>query len=66
MTQHDPDELRDPDLDDLPDELRLHDGPFVIRGVDEDGNVYEAPVTREHLASSFADRRRLEADADQA
>jgi hypothetical protein len=40
----------DPDLDDLPDELWRHRGPLKIVGEDEDGNVWEAPITREELA----------------
>jgi hypothetical protein len=48
----------DPDLDDLPDELARHHGPMKIVGEDEDGNVWEAPITREELAAAFADRRR--------
>jgi hypothetical protein len=39
----------------------------VIEGRDpETGERYSAPITREHIAASFADRRRLEDDADQA
>jgi hypothetical protein len=48
----------DPDLDDLPPELAEHPGPFTISGVDEDGNVWEGPVAREHVAAGFADARR--------
>lgn len=63
---HDPAELPpDPDLDDLPDELWRHPGPFTISGTDEDGNVFEASVTRDDLARGFADRRRR-ADEDDA
>lgn len=64
MSLHDLDQLPpDPDLDDLPDELAQHPGPFVISGVDEDGNTWSAPVEREHIAGAFADqRRRLEDD----
>jgi hypothetical protein len=40
----------DPDLDDLPDEIAEHPGPFTIEGVDEDGNVWSGPVTRDDLA----------------
>jgi hypothetical protein len=40
----------DPDLDDLPDELWRHRGPLKIVGEEEDGNVWEAPITREELA----------------
>ena len=55
----------DPDLDDLPPELAEHPGPFQISGTDEDGNVWEGPVSREHLAAGFADARRVpEADDD--
>jgi hypothetical protein len=49
--------LRDLDLDDLPDELRLHPGPFFIDGVE---------VTREHLAAAFAEKRRRDEDHDAA
>jgi hypothetical protein len=44
---------RDPDLDDLAKELRLHRGPLFIDGVE---------VTRENLAAAFADARRLPDD----
>jgi hypothetical protein len=40
---------RDPNLDDLPDELRLHPGPLFIDGME---------VTRENLAAAFADESR--------
>jgi hypothetical protein len=51
----------DPDLADLPDELVLAPGPLRIRGVDPaTGEEYEAPVTREHVAAAFADRRRAD------
>ena len=48
----------DPDLDDLPDEIDRAEGPLTIVGEDEDGKVWEAPITREELAAAFADRRR--------
>jgi hypothetical protein len=48
----------DPDHDDLPDEIAEHTGPFVIAGTDEDGNVWEAPISRDELAAAFADQRR--------
>jgi hypothetical protein len=48
----------DPDLDDLPDEIWRHSGPLVISGVDEDGNVFSAPITKDELAAGFADARR--------
>jgi hypothetical protein len=48
----------DPDLDDLPPELRDHPGPLKIVGTDEDGNVWEAPISRDELAAAFADQRR--------
>ena len=48
----------DPDLDDLPDELWRHPGPFTISGVDEDGNVFSAEITKDELAAGFADARR--------
>lgn len=48
----------DPDLDDLPDELREREGPFRVSGVDPDtGEVLDAVVTRDELASAFADAR---------
>lgn len=49
----------DPDLDDLPEEIAEHPGPFFIEGVDEDGNVWSGPVSREDIARGFADRRRV-------
>lgn len=62
---HNPEQLPpDPDLDHLPDELAHHPGPFTITGTDEDGNVWSAPIEREHLAAGFADRRRLDDDND--
>jgi hypothetical protein len=39
----------DPDLDDLPPELAEQEGPVIITGTDEDGNVWSAPITREDL-----------------
>jgi hypothetical protein len=55
----------DPDLDDLPEEIFRHPGPFVIAGVDPDtGEHYAAWVSREHIAAGFADRRRALEDAD--
>jgi hypothetical protein len=48
----------DPDEDDLPNELARHPGPFTIVGTDEDGNVFEAPISRAELAAAFAERRR--------
>jgi hypothetical protein len=61
------DELpRDPDLDDLPEELVEQHGPLWIAGVDtETGEEFEAPVKREQIATGLADRRRLE-EADDA
>jgi hypothetical protein len=55
----------DPDEDDLPEELRAHPGPWLIGGVDEDGNVFSAPITRAQLAAAFADARRAQ-DGDAA
>ena len=50
----------DPDLDDLPPELRERQGPFFVLAVDpESGEVSGAYITRDQLASAFADRRRL-------
>jgi hypothetical protein len=59
------DELpRDPDIDDLPDELRLHPGPFFVEGTDPDtAELHRQQVTQEELGAAFADARRLrEAD----
>jgi hypothetical protein len=49
---------RDPDLDDLPDEIWRHEGPLTISGIDEDGNEWSAPITKDELASAIADRLR--------
>jgi hypothetical protein len=49
----------DPDLYDLPDELWRSPGPFTITGTDEDGNVWEASVTKTELAAAFAEARRV-------
>lgn len=49
----------DPDLDELPAELREHDGPLILTGIDEDRNVWDGQVTREQVASALADGRRL-------
>lgn len=58
----DDDMPRDPDLDDLPEELVEQRGPLRISGVDPySGQEYEAPVTREQIATGLADRRRHEA-----
>jgi hypothetical protein len=54
----------DPDLDELPAELREHDGPLTLTGSDEDGNVWAGRVTREQIASALADARRLREAAD--
>jgi hypothetical protein len=48
---------RDPDLDDLPPELADHVGPLFIEAV-FDGERVRAPITREQLASVFAEQRR--------
>jgi hypothetical protein len=46
----------DPDLDAIdPDIAAAIDGPLTISGVDEDGNVYSAPVAIEHVAAALAD-----------
>jgi hypothetical protein len=51
----------DPELDDLPDELVLAEGPLRIRGVDpETGETYETLVSREHVAAALAEQRRLD------
>jgi hypothetical protein len=47
----------DPDLDDLPAELREREGPFTVSAVDPDtGELFDAPVTRDEVL-----RRRLAA-----
>jgi hypothetical protein len=54
----------DPDLDDLPAELREREGPFTVSAVDSDmGELFDAPVTRDEVAAAFADRRRYAARA---
>ena len=60
------DELpRDPDLDDLPAELRRRHGPLLIQGRDPDtGELHESAITREQVASAFADARRHREAAD--
>jgi hypothetical protein len=57
---NDNDELPpDPDLDDLPDELRERPGPWLIGGVDPDtGELHVDEVSREHVAAGFANHRR--------
>jgi hypothetical protein len=61
------DDVRDPDLDDLPDELRERPGPFRVAGVDpETGEVVDGVVTRDELASAFADARRYDEGDDAA
>lgn len=60
----DPELPRDPDLDELPAELREHDGPLILTGSDEHGNVWSGQVTREQVASALADGRRLREAAD--
>jgi hypothetical protein len=53
----------DPDLDDLPDELCEREGPFTVSGVDhETGERFDAQLTRDELASAFADARRYDED----
>jgi hypothetical protein len=55
----------DPDLDDLPVELALATGPLRIGGVDRvTGEFFEAPITREQIASALAEKRRLAEDDD--
>jgi hypothetical protein len=49
----------DPDLDDLPRELAERAGPLTIRARHpETGEVFEAPTTREDVATGLADLRR--------
>jgi hypothetical protein len=53
----------DPDLYDLPDDLWRHPGPFTISGVDpETGERFSFEITKEELATAFADRRRAAED----
>jgi hypothetical protein len=59
MENVDPDLPVDPNLEELPAELREHEGPLTLTASDEDGNVWEGSVTREQIASAQADARRL-------
>jgi hypothetical protein len=57
----------DPDLDDLPHELRERPGPFRVSGVDPDtGEVFDGDITKHELAAGFADARRYDEDDDAA
>jgi hypothetical protein len=57
---------RDPDEDDLPDIIRVHQGPYFIEGIDPDtGELIREPVSRQQLATAFATRRRV-AEPDDA
>jgi integrase len=45
----------DPDLDDLPAELRQRDGPFTVSAVDSDtGELFDAERGPYHLRHTFA------------
>lgn len=60
MTDHLP---PDPDLDDLPRELAERADPLKIRARDpETGQFFEAPTTREDVATGLADLRRSRED----
>jgi hypothetical protein len=53
----------DPDLDDLPAEFADHSGPLTIRArARETGETFEAPTTREDVATGLADLRRSRED----
>jgi hypothetical protein len=52
----------DPDLDDLPEELRERSGLRIVGRDPETGEVYSQPITREELGSAFADARRRRED----
>jgi hypothetical protein len=53
----------DPDLDDLPPELRDARGPLTLVGWDrETGERFEGPIEKIDLARGLADRRRLRED----
>lgn len=55
----------DPDLDDLPPELRERKGPFRIEGVDPDrGEGFDAAVTRDDLAAAVRERAAAALDND--
>lgn len=55
----------DPDLDDLPDELRERKGLLMIQGRDPDTGAWQsAPTTVDQLAPAFADLRRAREDDD--
>jgi hypothetical protein len=57
----------DPDLDDLPDELRERPGPFRVSGVDRDtGETFSGEISRDELAAGFADARRYDESGDAA
>ena len=55
----------DPDEDALPPEIAEAEGPLYVEGIDEDGNCWIGPVTKDDLAAAFADRRRV-VEADDA
>ena len=56
----DDDHPREPDLDALPDELRLHPGACFFEAVDpETGERYRQPITPEQLGTAFADADRF-------
>ena len=56
---------RDPDLDDLPEELSERPGPYTLSGIDrETGEPFSGPVSKDDLARAFADARRLREDDD--
>lgn len=60
MSEHVPQMPRDPDEDDLPDEIAQTEGPLTITGWDrETGERFEGPVSRDDLARGFADARRV-------
>jgi hypothetical protein len=58
MDEHEHELPPDPNLDDLPPELRDARGPLTLVGWDEDGERFEGPVALTDLARGLADRRR--------
>jgi hypothetical protein len=57
----------DPDVDDVPDELRLQKGPLFVEAYDPDtGERFRQPIPIGQLGSAFADRRRRAERDDEA
>jgi hypothetical protein len=56
----------DPDLDDLPEELRERSDLRIAGRDPETGEVYSQPISREELGAAFAHARRCREDDDAA